>query len=140
VAEPGLLSPVSNFQFPYRVGDWACGPVLDLPDFLGHEDQLHALVQAHRARHGGYRPALKLSFFCIKVPAQVQETVALLDEGFGPGGGEDDDYCLRCHLAGVPVRFALGSYVLHFMGKSTWRGAETPEQRRQREQHYLTAL
>ena len=30
--------------------------------------------------------------------------------------------------------------MLHFMAKPTWRGAETPEQRRQREQAYLAAL
>jgi GT2 family glycosyltransferase len=140
VGEPGLLSPVSNFQFPYRVGAWACGPVLDLADYQGHEDHLHALARAHQARHSGAQPALNLPFFCIKIPAAVQEAVGLLDKGFGPGGGEDYDYCLRCHLAGVPVRFALRSYVLHFMGKSTWRGAETLAQRRRCEQHYLAAL
>jgi GT2 family glycosyltransferase len=140
VREPALLSPVSNFQFPVRVSDWWCGPLLDLADYLGHEDQLRALVRAHGERHAGYRPALRLTFFCIKIPAAIQEAVGELDEGFGRGGGEDYDYCLRCHRAGFPVAWALGSYVLHFMGKSTWRGGETPTQRQQREQAYLTAF
>jgi hypothetical protein len=51
VREPALLSPVSNFQFPVRVSDWWCGPLLDLADYLGHEDQLRALVRAHGERH-----------------------------------------------------------------------------------------
>jgi hypothetical protein len=140
VGEPALLSPVSNFQFPARVGDWLCGPFLDLADYQGHEADLRALVQAHQARHAGYQPALKLLFYCIKIPAAIQEAVGLLDEGFGRGGGEDGDYCLRCHGAGFPVAWALGSYVLHFMGKSTWRGAETPDQWQQREQTYLAVF
>ena len=118
----GLLSPVSNFQFPDRVAGWSCGPVLDLADYQGHAEHLRALVRAHQARHTGYRAVLKLTFFCIKIPAAVQEAVGELDEGFGRGAGEDYDYCLRCHRAGFPVALALGSYVLHFMGKSTWRG------------------
>jgi hypothetical protein len=47
---------------------------------------------------------------------------------------------VRAHQAHFPVAWALGSYVLHFMGKSTWRGAETPQQRQQREQTYLAAF
>jgi GT2 family glycosyltransferase len=140
VVEPALLSPVSNFQSPGRVGDWWCGPFLDLADYQGHEEHLRALVRAHQARHTGYRAVLKLRFYCIKIPWAVGEAVGELDEGFGRGGGEDGDYCLRCHRAGFPVAWALGSYVLHFMGKSTWRGAETPDQRQQREQAYLAAF
>ena len=136
----GLLSPVSNFEFPARVGDWSCGPVLDLADYQGHAEHLRALVRAHQARHTGYRAVLKLTFFCIKIPAAIQEAVGELDEGFGRGAGEDYDYCLRCHRAGFSVAWALGSYVLHFMGKSTWRGAETPQQRQEREQAYLMAF
>src|SRR5262249_43977992 len=70
----------------------------------------------------------------------VQQEVGELDERFGAGGGEDWDYCLRCQAAGVPVQYALDSYVLHFMGKSTWRGAETPAQSRAREEMYLQAF
>src|SRR5579883_3065079 len=47
--------------------------------------------------------------------------------------GEDFDYCLRCHLAGFRVQFALDSYFLHFQGKSSWRGPESLEQRASRE-------
>jgi GT2 family glycosyltransferase len=140
VREATLLSPVSNFQFPYRCGDWDCGRCLDLADYLGHQDDLREIARAHQARAGGYQHVLKVPFFCIKIPYAIQEAVGYLDEDFGRGGGEDDDYCLRCHLAGFSVAFALGSYLLHFVGKSTWRGAESPDESRHRERRYLTAL
>jgi hypothetical protein len=47
---------------------------------------------------------------------------------------------MRCHLAHIQVGFAMKSFVLHFMGKSTWRGAETPDERLFREQAYFSAF
>jgi GT2 family glycosyltransferase len=140
VRDAALLSPVSNFQFPYRWRDWDCGRCPDLADYLGHQDHLREIVRAHEARARGHQRVLKVPFFCIKIPLAIQEAVGYLDEAFGPGGGEDEDYCLRCHLAGFPVAFALASYVLHFVGKSTWRGAESPDESRQRERQYFAAL
>jgi GT2 family glycosyltransferase len=113
---------------------------MDLADYLGREDALVDIVRAHQAQAHGYRPALCVPFFCVKVPYVVSASVGDLDEGFGRGGGEDCDYCLRCHLAGCRVLFALEAYVLHFMGKSTWRGAETAEQSRARERAYVRAF
>jgi len=46
------------------------------------------------------------------------------------------DYCIRCHQVGIEMRYALNSYILHFMGKSTWRGAETAEQTAARDTIY----
>jgi GT2 family glycosyltransferase len=139
-AEETVLSPVSNFQYRYQYGDFTCSPVIDLADYLGHEQALRQIVGAHRARERGYEMALGLPFFCVRIPYAVYSVVGELDEGFGTGGGEDYDYCLRCLRAGFGVAFALESYLLHFMGKSTWRGPETPEQRRQRVHQYLHAF
>ena len=76
----------------------------------------------------------------MRVPHAVFESVGELDERFGAGGGEDVDYCVRCALAGIDVMLALDSYVLHFMGKSTWRGGESDEARRARDQKYRAAF
>jgi GT2 family glycosyltransferase len=138
--EPALRSPLSNFQRPYRAADFNCRPMLNLADYVGHEEALRQIVVKHQTVEGGCHDALKVPFFCIKIPYAVYATVGELDERFGKGGGEDCDYCLRCHQAGFGVQFALGSYVLHFMGKSTWRGAETAPERRQRERAYLGAF
>lgn len=37
-----------------------------------------------------------LAFFCTMFKREVFETVGLLDESFGVGFGDDDDYCKRC--------------------------------------------
>jgi hypothetical protein len=140
LAQPrALLSPVSNFQCPYRTPTWDCAPFLDLENYLGHEADFANVVRAHQASIRGYEPVLKVPFFCIKIPYEIQVTVGELDERLR-GGAEDDDYTLRCHRAAYPVMLALGSYVLHFQGKSTWRGAETPAQSRQREQEFMNAF
>ena len=81
---------------------------------------------------------LSLPFFCVKVPFQIWSTVGQLDESFGKGGAEDNDYCLRAHEAGFSVEYALESYLLHFSGKSTWDGAETPDETKERDELYLT--
>jgi GT2 family glycosyltransferase len=66
----------------------------------------------------------------------VYSVVGNLDESFGAGGGEDRDYCIRCYQAGFELRYALNSYILHFQGKSTWRGGETREQTAARNRFY----
>jgi hypothetical protein len=140
LAKPrALLSPVSNFQCPYRTPTWDCAPFMDLENYLGHEDDFANVARAHPASVHGYQRVLKVPFFCIKIPYEIQVTVGELDERL-KGGAEDDDYTLRCHRVGFPVMLALGSYVLHFQGKSTWRGVETPAQSRQREQEFMKAF
>jgi GT2 family glycosyltransferase len=50
------------------------------------------------------------------------------------------EYCIRCHQAGFRIMYALDSYLLHFMGKSSWRGGEKPAERQAREQKYFEAF
>jgi GT2 family glycosyltransferase len=134
------MSPLSNFQLPYRCGSFDCGPVLDLANYQGHENDLGQIVHQHQATIRGYRPEWKVAFFCIKIPFAVYDTVGFLDEEFGNCGGEDFDYCIRCHQAGFRIMYALDSYILHFMGKTTWRGGEKPADRQAREQRYFDAF
>jgi GT2 family glycosyltransferase len=79
---------------------------------------------------------MTFAFFAVKIPYSVYSKVGNLDESFGAGGGEDRDYCIRCYQAGFELRYALNSYILHFQGKSTWRGAETSEQTAARNRFY----
>ena len=94
---------------------------MNLSEYVGHEKELNEIAAYHCGLGLGMKPALAIWFFCVKIPFAVCDKVGLLEESFGRAGGEDADYCLRCHLAGVPVGWVHGSYVLHFMGKSTWR-------------------
>jgi GT2 family glycosyltransferase len=131
-----LLSPVSNAELAYTVGDLQCKLGMDLEEYVGRENLFLEVVRQHQANAHGYRSVLKFGFFAVKIPHAVYSLVGPFDENFGVGGGEDTDYCIRCHLRGIELRYALNSYLLHFIGKSTWRGAETREQTIARDQVY----
>jgi O-methyltransferase/8-demethyl-8-(2,3-dimethoxy-alpha-L-rhamnosyl)tetracenomycin-C 4'-O-methyltransferase len=135
-----LLSPMSNAEVAYAAGALRMQPAMDLSDYVGHESDLEAIARSHRRTHSGYKLAATAPFFCIKIPRVVYETVGDFDERFGQGGAEDRDYTIRAWIAGIPLEYALESFVLHFQGRSTWRGGETPEEQRQRDAHYLNAF
>ncbi len=134
---PFLLSPISNAELQYSEGGLECKLGMELEDYLGKEDQFRAVIRRHRNRAQGYLKVLSFPFFAVKIPYDVYSVVGLLDESFGIGGGEDKDYCIRCYQQGFELRFALNSYILHFQGKSTWRGAETREQTAARDRFYV---
>jgi len=135
-----LLSPVSNAEVAHSAGALATQPAMDLSDYVGREADLEAIAGRHRATHQGYKTAATVPFFCIKIPRAVYETVGEFDERFGKGGAEDRDYTVRAWIAGIPMEYALESYVLHFQGRLTWRGGESREEQRQRDATYLEAF
>jgi GT2 family glycosyltransferase len=135
-----LLSPLSNAQVAGSAGAFSTQPCMDLEDYTGHEAAVDAIAAQLRADAAGYRSTPSVAFFCIKIPRAVYDVVGDFDESFGKGGGEDRDYAVRAWIAGIPQEFALQSYVLHFQGRSTWRGAETVEQRKARDAQYTQAF
>lgn len=135
-----LLSPVSNGQVAATVDGFTTQPLMDLEDYIGHETHVEAVAAQVRASSRGYRVTPSAAFFCIKIPRTVYEVVGNFDERFGRGGGEDRDYAARAWLAGIPLEYALQSYVLHFQGRSTWRGAETAAEQAQRDAQYTEAF
>lgn len=61
-----------------------------------------------RSRDVGY-----LSFFCVLISRPALEQVGPLDERFGPGTFEDDDWCRRAREAGFRLILAGRSWVWH---------------------------
>jgi GT2 family glycosyltransferase len=137
---PALLSPLSNAQVAASADGFATQPCMDLAEYTGHEAAVEAIAASLRERGAGYQMTPSLAFFCVKIPRAVYEKVGNFDERFGKGGGEDRDYAVRAWIAGIPQEYALQSYVLHFQGRSTWRGAETPEEQAQRDAAYSQAF
>jgi GT2 family glycosyltransferase len=135
-ADDALLSPFSNGEMQHSLGDFKCRFMMDYADYAGHETQLLQIVAEHRTRYSGYIEVFSIPFFCVRIPRRIYRTVGNLDTGFGLGGGEDKDYCLRARRAGFSVRYAQAPYILHFMGKSTWRGRETAQETQRRNQFY----
>ncbi len=132
-----IITPVSNREFQYVKDGLRCERYLTLEEYLAHPDELAVIAAHHSAIRSGYQSVFTLPFFCVKIPPKVWSTLGPVDESFGKGGAEDNDYCIRAHLHGLKVLYALGAYVLHFSGKSTWHGAETPDETRARDEFYI---
>ena len=55
-----------------------------------------------------------LGFFCFLGSRELFERVGLLDEGFGRGAYEDDDFCFRMKQFGYDLEIHRGVFVYHF--------------------------
>jgi GT2 family glycosyltransferase len=55
-----------------------------------------------------------LTGFCLLIKREVIEQIGYLDERFGIGNFEDDDYCLRARQAGYKLVIAMDCFVYHF--------------------------
>jgi GT2 family glycosyltransferase len=147
VDRPSILSPLCNREVQYAssvviaktshvANVFLLKVSMELSDYLGNEAALNAVAEAHRRTIGGYLKVYVHPFYCVKIPYPILEAVGRFDERFGAGGGEDFDYCLRTYLAGFSVEYALGSFNLHFGGKSSWSGAESGEEQQSRVERY----
>jgi hypothetical protein len=118
-----ILSPASNREVQLA-GSTVVVKTNHVADTVvtGAPMELQGLVEAYTKIANGLLRLIVFPFFCVRLPLSVMQTVGKFDEGFGRAGGEDYDYCLRAWLAGFDVQMALGSYLLHFWGKSTWSG------------------
>jgi GT2 family glycosyltransferase/ubiquinone/menaquinone biosynthesis C-methylase UbiE len=59
-----------------------------------------------------------LAFFCVLVPKSIWENVGKLDEQFGKGMFEDDDYNRRVCDSGLKIKLARDSFVHHWQKAS----------------------
>jgi GT2 family glycosyltransferase/tetratricopeptide (TPR) repeat protein len=74
-------------------------------------------------RHAGERvPIDRLVGFCLLFRREVVERIGLLDERFGIGNFEDDDFCRRAINAGFRAEIAVDAFVHHF-GHATFQGS-----------------
>ena len=105
----GIVGPVSN-----NVGNEAKVAV-------GYEDveDLPRWAAGYTAAHAGETfPIEMLGFFCVVFSRAVYDAVGPLDERFGLGNFEDDDYCRRITLLGYEVRYASDAFVHHWQHAS----------------------
>ena len=108
--EIGMVGPVSNF-----VGNEAC---IGVP--YKTWDQMEAFAAKYTwSRDGQAADIHMLAMYCVALRKDTYQRVGPLDEEFGIGMFEDDDYSLRVKRAGLRVICAWRLFVHHF-GESSF--------------------
>lgn len=105
----GMLGPVTN-----NIGNEARIEIR-------YDDMTQMLDAAgsYTARHAGLRTPLRTAaFFCVMMPRRVYEKVGKLDEAFGIGMFEDDDYCRRVQQEGWDIACADDVFIHHHLSAS----------------------
>ncbi len=102
--EVGLLGPVSN-----TVGN---EQVIYLP--AGEPESVIQAGRQYASRHENswFYTAL-LGFFCVMIRKEVFQKIGLLDENFGLGFFEDDDFCVRAGDQGFKLACLEGVFIYH---------------------------
>ncbi len=113
-ASIGMTGPMSNYVSPPQsVGQVSYADL----------EQMQRFAAAWRAENRGtWFTTLKLSGFCLLVKRRLYDAIGGLDERFGIGMLEDDDYAARARRAGFQCAVARDLFVHHF-GSRTFVGA-----------------
>jgi GT2 family glycosyltransferase len=103
--QAGLVGPVTN----RAAGVQQIGQVdYDTASLRGLQSFAALLADGNA---GSSRRAPRLSGFCLLIKRELMARIGGLDERFELGNYEDNDYCLRAHLAGYECLVAGGCYV-----------------------------
>ncbi|WP_313711481.1 glycosyltransferase [Pseudomonas sp.] len=105
----GILGPVTN-----NIGNEAKIQI----HYTDMEEMLRASNQYTRAHIGKTHKLHTAAFFCVMLPRSIYEQVGPLDEAFGKGFFEDDDYCRRIQQLGRSVACAEDVFIHHHLSAS----------------------
>jgi GT2 family glycosyltransferase/glycosyltransferase involved in cell wall biosynthesis len=108
----GLLGPSTNTETAQALPDIQYNSIDEL---FGQNEKIATL------HLGRWDTITKISGLCWYLPRATLEKVGLLDEAYGIGYFEDDDYCLRVRDAGLKLACAKDVYVHHF-GNMSFEG------------------
>ncbi|NWF53575.1 MAG: glycosyltransferase, partial [Syntrophaceae bacterium] len=106
----GIVGPMANsISGPQQVPKVGYSSVTDLDEY----------ARSFREKNLGRRiPFRRIVGFCMLFRRELVEKIGLLDESFGTGNFEDDDFCLRAELAGYRNLIAGDVFIHHFGSRS----------------------
>jgi len=114
VPDAGIVGPLTNSASGVQV--------IETPDYDA-EGGLDRFAMRFRSRNRFRRvPSRRIVGFCMLFQRDLSQKIGLLDEAFGTGNYEDDDYCLRAAIAGYRNLIA-GDVFVHHHGGVSFRGA-----------------
>ena len=109
----GVVSPLTNYAGNQLQVD------LEAESF--HPRQTRRYAARIRDRKELIPAPERVVFFCVMIRRALWELLAGLEEGYGVGNGEDNDFCLRARLAGYRLAVARNVFVFHHQGHPTFR-------------------
>jgi len=111
----GLVGPRSNHVAGRQLYTRDCKDLCDLDDIVAF------MADFNSPDPGQWVDLNRLVGFCLLIKDEVIRDIGYLDEQFGLGNFEDDDYCLRAREAGYRLVCAGDTFVWHF-GERTFEG------------------
>ncbi|NVN88993.1 MAG: glycosyltransferase [Desulfuromonadales bacterium] len=124
----GIVGPMTNSASGVQVvADSGYGTLEELPAWAAafRERNRYQIIRQRR-----------IVGFCMHFRRELPEKIGLLDEDFGSGNFEDDDYCLRAELAGYRNMIA-GDVFVHHAGGATFTGNRVDFSQAMKNNHQL---
>ncbi len=108
--EAGLVGPMSNF---------VSGPQLISEVPYKNMEQMHQFAKQIAEKNSGQTAeSFRLVGFCLMARRAVIDRIGGLDERFGSGNFEDDDFCVRAAIAGFKSLIAKDVFIHHVGGQT----------------------
>jgi GT2 family glycosyltransferase/Tfp pilus assembly protein PilF len=112
-ADAGIVGPMTNnISGIQKISDAKYTSLVELDEFAA------AFRKKNRHQRILFR---RIVGFCMLFKKSLTDDIGVLDETFGTGNFEDDDFCLRAAIAGYRNVIA-GDVFIHHVGSASFRG------------------